>query len=286
MKFLHVHCLQEWLKNRLISRHTEQSLYYCWKALDCELCKQTLPSAVTVQGKTYNLITVVSPDTPFIILESFKREQAVTRGVHLIKFLDLQPVIIGRGNESDVRLSNDISVSRCHASIRLVKDGLLLEDRSSKFGTLLQKRKAIVMNPGSSLAIQVNRTVLQISNPVVWTFKSFCARLCCFKSNKVRHCSTISMESAVSEPSAHSSSRPMTSARPLVPDITPDPRLQLNLDNLPMETEPLQMSHQFTVREQFMVQSNPAEKELVMLSHRDSLHVNSEAPIHPAYNSF
>lgn len=46
---------------------------------------------------------------------------------------------IGRGQESDVRITDDISVSRCHAIIKKsTKGDYYLEDYNSKFGTLIQ----------------------------------------------------------------------------------------------------------------------------------------------------
>jgi hypothetical protein len=247
MKYLHVDCLKEWLKNRLIARHTEQSLYYFWKSLDCELCKATLPSTVTVRGLTYSLMTLVSPDTPFIILESFKRENSVNRGVHLIKFLDMSPVMVGRGNESDVRISQDISVSRCHATIKLVKDGLLFEDQGSKFGTLLQ-RSSLMISPGDSVTIQVSRSTLEFRNPVAWSFKSFCAKLCC-RASKVRHRTSSSVQDdALSELSAFSTSRPLHSAPHFPPELFAQVS-RFTSENLPLNSEPLHESQQFTFRE-------------------------------------
>ena len=43
---------------------------------------------------------------------------------------------LGRGHDSDIRVS-DISVSRCHATIRYEKGKFLMEDNNSKFGTLV-----------------------------------------------------------------------------------------------------------------------------------------------------
>jgi hypothetical protein len=43
---------------------------------------------------------------------------------------------LGRGHESDLRI-NDISVSRCHAKIKLENGKFMLEDNQSKFGTLV-----------------------------------------------------------------------------------------------------------------------------------------------------
>jgi hypothetical protein len=263
MKYLHVDCLKEWLKNRLIARHTEQSLYYFWKSLDCELCKATLPSTVSVRGFTYSLMTLISPDTPFIILESFKRENSMNRGVHLIKFLDTSPVIIGRGNESDVRISHDISVSRCHASIKLVKDGLLLQDQGSKFGSLVQ-RSMLMISPGDSITIQVSRSTLDFKLPVVWSFKSFCAKLCC-RTSKVRPSTSSSMQDdAVTEQSAFSTSRPLQPAPRFFPELFAQVS-RFTSENPPLNSMPLHTSQQFTVREDEM----PRVSEQRRLSHQE-----------------
>ena len=50
-----------------------------------------------------------------------------------------KPMIkIGRGQESDVRITDDISVSRCHATIkRNARGEYIVEDFNSKFGTLV-----------------------------------------------------------------------------------------------------------------------------------------------------
>jgi len=53
---------------------------------------------------------------------------------------------LGRGHDSEVRI-NDISVSRCHASISLTDQGYVLEDNKSKFGTLVLARGPIIIEP-------------------------------------------------------------------------------------------------------------------------------------------
>ena len=45
---------------------------------------------------------------------------------------------VGRGQDCDVRITDDISVSRCHALIwKTSKGDYILEDFNSKFGTLV-----------------------------------------------------------------------------------------------------------------------------------------------------
>jgi hypothetical protein len=284
MKYLHIACLQEWLKNRLVTRQTEHSVYYSWKTLKCELCTQTLPSSVTVQGLTYNLLTIDSPGSPFIVLENFKREQTATRkGIHLIKFLDLKPIVLGRGNESNVRISTDISVSRCHASIRFVGCGMLLEDKNSKFGTLLQRAGGVQLSSGCSVSIQVNRTVLRLNNPMVWTFKRLCAKLFCVRSARVRHVSYLGQAESESEEMPHSRSRLPQAVRLIVPEVMAQVSSLLHEEQQPLQMEPLQPHQQSTVRNEVRSLS---VKEPTLFSQGEDLRIDSESPGHSAYNSF
>ena len=53
---------------------------------------------------------------------------------------------VGRGHDSEVRVT-DISVSRCHALIKVSNKGdYVVEDNSSKFGTLIQVRKPYMLS--------------------------------------------------------------------------------------------------------------------------------------------
>ncbi len=54
---------------------------------------------------------------------------------------------IGRGHESDIWI-NDISVSRTHVVLKYIKDkGFELEDKKSKFGTLVFIKDPIKIDP-------------------------------------------------------------------------------------------------------------------------------------------
>jgi len=69
---------------------------------------------------------------------------------------------LGRGHESDLRI-NDISVSRCHAKIKLENGKFLLEDNTSKFGTLVLVKQRTPLLPFYNKAVQVGRTVINFS---------------------------------------------------------------------------------------------------------------------------
>lgn len=90
-----------------------------------------------VDGRCYNLVKYDKPEGNYMVLESLSHEKNNSRIIHIIKPGPLKSIFkLGRGHESDLRI-NDISVSRCHAKIKLESGKFLLEDNTSKFGTLV-----------------------------------------------------------------------------------------------------------------------------------------------------
>lgn len=70
---------------------------------------------------------------------------------------------LGRGHEADIRIS-DISVSRLHAIIRLENNGLFLEDKKSKFGSLVLCKKGVQLDRDHPhFQVQVGKTLFQLS---------------------------------------------------------------------------------------------------------------------------
>jgi predicted component of type VI protein secretion system len=69
---------------------------------------------------------------------------------------------LGRGHESDVRIA-DVSISRCHATIRYSNGSFLLEDNNSKFGTLVAMKKPRLLEANAPISIQMGRTVLKLN---------------------------------------------------------------------------------------------------------------------------
>jgi predicted component of type VI protein secretion system len=97
----------------------------------------------------------------FLQLETFCKDKNFARVVHvLLPDPSKLAFKLGRGHEADVKIS-DISVSRVHAQISMTPKGFILEDNSSKFGTLLllpSIPQEIDITNG--LSIQVSRTIL------------------------------------------------------------------------------------------------------------------------------
>jgi len=80
----------------------------------------------------------------------------------VISLADNKLLKLGRGHESDVRIA-DVSISRCHATIRFLRGQFVLEDHNSKFGTLIAMKKPRALEVSSSISIQVGRTVLSLT---------------------------------------------------------------------------------------------------------------------------
>jgi len=162
IEFVHLGCLRHWIRGRLNLSDAPGGSYF-YRPLACELCKAIYPTYIHNGQEKQPLVEVPWTQPPFIVLENMVRDsqQHATRGLHVISLAE-KVLKIGRGHESDVRIA-DVSISRCHATIRFQRGHFILEDNNSKFGTLVAMKKPRLLEPGSSVSIQMGRTVLKLS---------------------------------------------------------------------------------------------------------------------------
>lgn len=162
IEYVHLGCLRHWIRGRLNLSDTAGGSYF-YRPLACELCKAVYPTYVHSGNEQSPLVEVPKTQPPFIVLENMVRDsqQHATRGLHVISLAE-KVLKLGRGHESDVRIA-DVSISRCHAMIRFHRGHFLLEDNNSKFGTLVAMKKPRLLEPGSTVSIQMGRTVLCLS---------------------------------------------------------------------------------------------------------------------------
>jgi len=98
----------------------------------------------------------------------------LSRGVHIIKMETKTNIRLGRGHDSDIRIT-DISVSRCHAVIKLEKGSFYIEDNNSKFGTLVYVKNSIpLVGDYANLSVQIGRTVLGLTVKKNWKMLPAC----------------------------------------------------------------------------------------------------------------
>ena len=112
-------------------------------------------------GKPIEILDFDKPEQDFIVLESVTLQNI--RIVHVISMKERQFIRVGRGHDTDIRVT-DISVSRFHAKInRSPTTGeYFVEDNKSKFGTLLQIRRPHLLEKNKINYLQMGRTLLKI----------------------------------------------------------------------------------------------------------------------------
>lgn len=68
---------------------------------------------------------------------------------HFISFANKNKITLGRRKDIDVRVSEDISISRAHAVLEYVaqEKSFYLYDNKSKFGTLTLIKKGLLIKP-------------------------------------------------------------------------------------------------------------------------------------------
>lgn len=197
MQYVHLQCLRKWMDGRLsVNTNTQDqgttTVSYFWRNLDCELCKLSYPTTVECPSKRLpgsvelvDLYELPKPEPPYVILESNIKVPVSAnsstgstsgytfqKGLHIMSLSKgRSSVVVGRGHEADVRI-NDISVSRFHGVIRFLqstsangarKSQIVIEDRGSKFGSLIAVKGPIPLDLGVPMSIQSGRTITTIT---------------------------------------------------------------------------------------------------------------------------
>ena len=177
MRAIHVECLRDWLKSKIIIKTYTHMTSYTYRAMECELCLMTFPLKVKMSktNKVFDLIfTNIPTTTSYVIFDQVvKDDQEKTS--YLVMFKDKNSLKIGRSNDSDFRLS-DISISRYHADINLIDNNVYIDDNDSKFGSLLllQNNVSFILNQPIGLQIGKHFITMDLN-------KTFLSMLCCNK---------------------------------------------------------------------------------------------------------
>ncbi|KAM3145615.1 hypothetical protein pb186bvf_002389 [Paramecium bursaria] len=175
MKYIHIKCLRQWLRERFQPKTTKFSVSFQWKQFECEVCKAIIPNIIKKGKKVLETVEIPKPQKPYIALEILSREKNQSKGTHIISFAQKNQIKLGRGQDSDVRIT-DISVSRCHALIKFQNGGFVIEDQKSKFGTLVLMKGAtpLSVDQNNNIAIQIGRSVISFHLTREWQVQSCC----------------------------------------------------------------------------------------------------------------
>jgi hypothetical protein len=153
-----------WLGKRLNPITQTYTVTLNWKPLLCELCMTHFLYKIYLDNKKHYTVEIPRPPKPYLVMEVLHKDKNKKKIYSLVSFADKKKLNLGRKHDTDVRISEDISVSRHHSSIRFdeKEKEFLIEDVASKFGTLiLVKKRLVVRDTSSGLAIQVGPNVFQ-----------------------------------------------------------------------------------------------------------------------------
>jgi hypothetical protein len=149
---IHLKCLREWLERNKTLRAVKGHVIINYKKVNCELCKQKFPFSVSINNRIIDILEVDRPNDNFIILETLssgkdqKEEFTKSKVFFILNTENKATLTIGRNASCDVRIGDDISVSRVHSNIKKIGSEYFIEDNDSTFGTLVQVQYPIFIS--------------------------------------------------------------------------------------------------------------------------------------------
>ena len=112
-----------------------------------------------MNGKTIDLLEIPKPPGQYLILEVLCKDKFSSKVLHVIHMGNKNLIRIGRAQECELRIS-DISVSRNHAKICYISGNFYLDDSNSKFGTLVQVKRPILLESDRDITVQSGRSLI------------------------------------------------------------------------------------------------------------------------------
>ena len=102
-----------------------------------------------MDNKKYYTVEIPKPSKPYIVMEVVEKGGDKEKLFHFVSFAVTSKLSLGRKKDIDVKISDDISISRHHANLiyNFEEKAFKLEDNKSKFGTLVLIKKNMLVNP-------------------------------------------------------------------------------------------------------------------------------------------
>ena len=117
VKYIHLNCLRTWLGKQLKLTHNKFCITIKWTPLACEMCKTHYKYRIYLDNKKFYTVEIPKPEKPYIVLEVIKKSAEYSKIFHFITFGQTSRLSIGRKKDIDIKISDDISISRHHANI-------------------------------------------------------------------------------------------------------------------------------------------------------------------------
>ena len=119
VRYIHLLCLKTWLSKQIKASINDFSVTINWKPLFCEMCKANYKYRIYLDNQKFYTVDIPKPEKPYIVLEVMKKKAKEDCKVFkFITFRHKDRINIGRKKDVDVKISDDISVSRIHATLK------------------------------------------------------------------------------------------------------------------------------------------------------------------------
>lgn len=123
VRYIHLLCLKMWLSKQIKASISDFCVTINWKPLNCEMCKSHFKYRIYLDNQKFYTVDIPKPEKPYLVLEIMKKKNKEDGKIFkFITFRNKVKVNLGRKKDVDVRISEDISVSRIHATLRYKED--------------------------------------------------------------------------------------------------------------------------------------------------------------------
>ena len=146
LKYIHLNCLHEWLKSKVkIYYKNENNIKinaYKLEPVKCEICKEFYPDFIKLKSQLYEICNYCLIDENdlnsynLISLETIESEKNTDKYVYNIYYKNNSEnkeykLKIGRGNNCEIRLNNEPSISREHCELMIVSNEVFIKDSNT-----------------------------------------------------------------------------------------------------------------------------------------------------------
>ena len=81
------------------------------------MCKTHYKYRIYLDNKKHYTVEIPKPQKPYIVFEVMKKNAEYSKIFHFVSLAETSKVSIGRKKDIDIKISDDVSVSRHHANL-------------------------------------------------------------------------------------------------------------------------------------------------------------------------
>ena len=175
-KYIHLHCLQQLASCKASKEIVGSSLLLSWnKRVKCDLCKVSFPESIELNNTHSELLNIPKPPGMYIVFENLQKIEEKKKEFCVLFFgnNNREKILIGRSVNCGLRLLNNC-VSREHAEISCSRETVWLKDTGSKFGTLVQIRRPLMIEMKKEIGVQIGRSLIMFHVTKPWSLLPGC----------------------------------------------------------------------------------------------------------------